>query len=105
MVVVESIDEDAELIFDSDDAHPPRSFRNVPVQGDEQELSPRSFTYFGRHRVVLYRLNPEYAALYEDLENSSLGLTPPPSNIQNGLGIFTGINADTLYINVIAASK
>ncbi|NPD48054.1 MULTISPECIES: DUF4249 family protein [unclassified Lentimicrobium] len=105
MVVVESIDEDAELIFDSDDDHPPRSFRNAPVQGDEQELSPRSFTYYGRHRVILYRLNPEYAALYEDLGSSSLDLVAPPSNIENGLGIFTGINADTLYVNVIAASK
>lgn len=105
MVVVESIDEDAELIFDTDDEHPPRAFRNAPVQNDEQELSPRSFTYYGRHRVILYRLNPEYAALYEDLGSSSLDLVAPPSNIENGLGIFTGINADTLYVNVISASK
>lgn len=105
MVVVESIDEDAELIFDSDEDHPPRSFRNAPVQGDEQELSPRNFTFFGSHRVILYRLNPEYAALYVDLGSSSLDLTAPPSNIENGLGIFTGINADTLYVNVISASK
>lgn len=105
MVVVESVDEDAELIFDTDDDHPPRAFRNAPVQGDEQELSPMSFTYYGRHRVILYRLNPEYAALYEDLGTSSLDLVAPPSNIENGLGIFTGINADTLYVNVVAASK
>jgi len=25
----------------------------------------------------------------------------PPTNIENGLGIFTGINTDTLYIEVI----
>lgn len=105
MVVVESIDEDADLIFDTDEDHPPRSFRNAPVQGDEQELSPRNFTYFGSHRVILYRLNPEYAALYEDLGSSSLDLVAPPSNIENGLGIFTGINADTLYVNVVSASK
>jgi len=25
----------------------------------------------------------------------------PPTNIVNGLGIFTGVNTDTLYLNVI----
>ena len=105
MVVIESIEENAETIQDEDDEHPPRSFRNMPIQGEEQELSPMSFTYYGLHRVVLFRLNPEYAALYEDLGNSSLDISTPPSNITNGLGIFTGINADTLYINVVSASK
>ena len=105
MVVIESIDIDAELINDSDDDHPPKTFRNAPIQGDEQELHFRNFTYYGRHRVILYKLNPEYAALYEDLGSSSLDLTAPTSNIENGLGIFTGINADIQFINVVSASK
>lgn len=100
MLVVENIEDDPELIMDEDDDRPPRSFRNEPTQGESQELRGMGFTYYGTHRVILFKLNPEYAALYEDLSTSSLDLTAPPSNITNGLGIFTGINSDTLYIQV-----
>jgi hypothetical protein len=101
MIVVENIEDDPELINDDeDDDRPPRAFRNEPVQNESQELRGMSFTYYGRHRVILFRLNPEYAALYEDLNTTSLDLTAPPSNITNGLGIFTGINSDTLYVQV-----
>jgi hypothetical protein len=103
MLVVENIEEDPELIRDEDDDRPPRAFRNEPTQGESQEIRGMGFTYYGRHRVVLFKLNPEYAALYEDLNTTSLDLTAPPSNITNGLGIFTGINSDTLYININAA--
>ncbi len=103
MLVVENIEDDPELIREEDDDRPPRSFRNEPTQGESQEIRGMGFTYYGRHRVVLFKLNPEYAALYEDLNTTSLDLTAPPSNITNGLGIFTGINSDTLYINVNAA--
>lgn len=102
MIVVENIEENP-ILIDDDEDRPVRTFRNAPLQGDTQELSPRSFVYFGRHRVILFKLNPEYAALYEDLETTSLDLSAPPTNIQNGLGIFTGYNSDTLYLNVVAA--
>jgi hypothetical protein len=52
------------------------------------------------HAVILYKLNPEYSTLYDDSGNSSINLKAPYSNITNGLGIFTGMNADTLYLNV-----
>lgn len=99
MIVVENIEDDPELINQNDD-RPLRAFRNEPTQGDSQEIRGMGFTYYGRHRVILFRLNPEYAALYEDLNTTSLDLTAPPSNITNGLGIFTGINSDTLYVQV-----
>jgi hypothetical protein len=51
--------------------------------------------------LILYHLNADYAALYNDTGNSSQNLTNPTTNIENGLGIFTGINADTLLLNVI----
>jgi len=49
---------------------------------------------------VLYHLNPEYAALYKFSGNTSLNIREPTTNIENALGIFTGINADTLKIYV-----
>jgi|GEM_PF-3446219 len=33
--------------------------------------------------------------------NNTQSYEEPPSNIRNGLGIFTGIHAGTLYVNVI----
>jgi Domain of unknown function (DUF4249) len=76
-------------------------FRTEPSQTTSQELSFRQFTYLGNHRVVLYRIWPEYAALYEDNGNNSNNLAEPPTNVVNGRGIFTGINtADTLYVKV-----
>jgi hypothetical protein len=101
MIVVENTELDPILINTSTD-RPIRIFRNTPTQGSSQELPPMSFTYYGQHRVILYKLNAEYAALYEQLNKSSLDIKAPPSNVVNGLGIFTGINSDTLYIQVVS---
>lgn len=100
MIVVENIENTLELI-DSNTDRPVRKFRNVPTQGSETELDAQTFMYYGTHRIILYHLNSEYAALYEQLSRSSLDITAPPSNVENGLGIFTGINSDTLFVEVI----
>lgn len=102
MAVVENIEENPELINTSTD-RPARTFRNSPIQGEAQELNPMSFSYYGKHQIILFKLNAEYAALYEEMGTSSLDITAPPSNIYNGLGIFTGINSDTLFIDVVEA--
>jgi hypothetical protein len=101
MIVVENVEVNPVLINESTD-RPIRIFRNTPTQGGSQDLPPMSFTYYGLHRVILFKLNAEYAALYEQLSNSSLDIKAPPSNVVNGLGIFTGINSDTLYIKVVS---
>ncbi|AXY72635.1 DUF4249 family protein [Paraflavitalea soli] len=76
-------------------------FRVPPLRSDEQQLSLGRFSYYGRHAVLLYRIQPEYAALYEDNSNNSTNLVAPPGNIENGLGIFTGVHAaDTMWIQV-----
>jgi hypothetical protein len=75
-------------------------FRNQPVQSGTYQLSPRDFSYYGNYNVILYKLNADYAALYNSTGNNSQNLTKPISNINNGLGIFSGINADTLKITI-----
>lgn len=76
-------------------------FRVPPLRSDEQQLSLGRFSYYGRHAVLLYRIQPEYAALYENNSNNSTNLVAPPTNIENGLGIFTGVHAaDTMWIQV-----
>jgi hypothetical protein len=62
-------------------------------------------TWFGRF-ISFYRVGFIFniaifaAALYSDNSNSSQNLSNPTTNITNGLGIFTGISSDTLYLQV-----
>jgi hypothetical protein len=77
-----------------------RRFRSQPVQSDFTTIQAQSFQYFGRHRVVLFHLNPDYAALYKQNSTSTQNISTPPTTLTNGLGLFTGINTDTLYVNV-----
>jgi len=60
----------------------------------------RDSLQFGTYQIIVFRVNPEYAALYESSSNSTLSLEEPPTNIVNGLGIFTGVSSDTLYLEV-----
>ena len=78
-------------------------FRRItePSITDFHSINPRrEITQYGTHRVIVFRVSPEYAALYQTSGTSSQSLTEPPSNIDNGLGIFTGVSSDTLYFEV-----
>lgn len=79
---------------------PARRFTNRPIKTNTSSVQSQQFEYFGRYAIILYRLNPDYAALYENDNTSSQNLVTPVSTIENGLGIFTGVNADTLILNV-----
>jgi hypothetical protein len=63
-------------------------------------LRPQEFQYFGKHRLILYHVLPDYASLYSENSTSSQNLTNPSTSIMNGYGIFTGLNSDTLYFTV-----
>lgn len=75
-------------------------FRSNPLQSNIFDIRSRQFQYYGRHWVILYKINAEYAALYQNNGNSSLNIKTPYTNVTNGLGIFTGINADTVKVRV-----
>ena len=77
-----------------------RRFRSQPVQGTETRLRSQQFQYFGKHNLVLLKVNPDYVALYNSSGTTSQNISTPPTTITNGLGIFTGINADTLAFSV-----
>jgi hypothetical protein len=82
------------------DRGPQRRFNNAPIQGTSNNLQPQSFEFFGKYAVILYRLNADYAALYVNNSTTSQNISTPVSTIENGNGIFTGVNADTLVLNV-----
>jgi hypothetical protein len=77
-----------------------RRFRSQPVQGITTRLRSQQFQYFGRYNIVLLKVNPDYAALYNTSGTTSQNISTPPTTITNGLGIFTGVNADTLSFSV-----
>jgi hypothetical protein len=72
-----------------------------PVSGTQVDIHPMSIRYFGKNRIVLYHITPEYSTFFVQQASTSQSYQEPPSNIDNGLGIFTGINTDTLYLEVI----
>jgi hypothetical protein len=104
MIVVESIDPNAEAINSNNNPNggkgSPRRFRNRPDIMNTFELQSRQFQYYGLTNIILFHINPEYVALYNAPTNNSQNLQPPPSNVTNGLGIFTGVAADTIQILV-----
>lgn len=100
LVVVENIEANPVPIRDTSDGRPERVFRNQPTTSATYEIRAMEFQYYGWHRIILFHLNPDYAALYNTSSNSSQSLSTPQSDISNGEGIFTGINADTLMLNV-----
>ena len=77
-----------------------RFFRLTPTQANNQQIRAQQFQYFGSHNMILYHVDADYASLYNSNGTNSTNLTAPFTNVTNGLGIFTGINADTLPLSV-----
>ena len=77
-----------------------RRFVQRPTAGDSALVSARSLSWFGRHRVRLYRVNEEYADLYEGLNQDSRDLNEPPSNVRGALGVFSAFSADSAFFVV-----
>ena len=75
-------------------------FREQPTNSNHYELNPRSFKYYGEHRVILYRIEPEYVLYFQENSNSSLSISEIKANVVNGLGIFTAINSVSAYLYV-----
>ncbi len=70
-----------------------RRFVSLPTPADSATVSQLSLTHLGEHRIRLYRVNQEYADLYEGRVQDSRDLNEPPSNIVGGLGVFSAFAA------------
>jgi len=77
------------------------TFVTQPEITDAHSINARrDLTQFGTYRIVVFRVNAEYVALYESAGSSSQTISEPPNNIDNGLGIFTGVSSDTVFLEV-----
>jgi hypothetical protein len=101
LVLVENMETSPEAIRDFGSKAPPAfRFKKQPTTSNTEAVRGQEFQYFGKHRIVLYHVLPDYATLYDQTSTSSQNLTNPSTSISNGYGIFTGLNTDTLYITV-----
>jgi hypothetical protein len=97
------------LVFKNDDANTyasaggnlPSNFSIDVKKVETYDVTYRPFKYAGFYNVILFTVNKEYSdILTTNTNTSSQNLTNPPGNIQNGYGIFTGMQADTIRLNV-----
>ena len=101
LVLVENMESYLDPIRDFGNKTPPGNmFRKSPTNSASEEIRSNDFQYYGTHRIILYHVLPDYAALYDRGSTSSQNLTNPSTSITNGYGIFTGLNSDTLYVEV-----
>ncbi|WP_121808833.1 DUF4249 family protein [Mucilaginibacter kameinonensis] len=64
-------------------------------------ITQTTFKYYGHYKVILLRVNDEYInVLTSNTRGSSQNLVNTPTNVVNGLGIFTAMQADTLNLRV-----
>jgi len=78
------------------------SFRFIsePSQDSSFDIVGVSLETYGLHVAKVYRVNPEYEDLFNNLEQDSRDLNEPPSNIVNALGIFTAFAGDSVFFEV-----
>jgi hypothetical protein len=106
LVVIECLESVLDPVREFNDSIPAGNmFRKTPVTSQGIEIRPQEFQYFGRHRIILFHVLPDYASLYDEKVSSSQNLTNPSTSIKNGYGIFTGLNSDTLFIQVNEAAR
>ncbi len=78
----------------------PRRYISQPINRDFYRINQLAVSHYGMHRVKLYRINQEYADLYQSREQDTRDLNEPLSNIENGLGVFSAFASDSLFFMV-----
>lgn len=99
-VVVENID-DNPVAIESEFQRGPGRFISAPVPSNEYAVNAMMMTHFGNHVVKVYRVNQEYADLYESRDQDSRDLNEPMTNIENGLGVFSAFNSNSVYFELL----
>lgn len=106
-VVVEGMDDDAEAIFPEQFQERLRRFRFISEPTIDNFFIVRLLLLeaLGPHQAKVYRVNAEYAQLYENRTQDSRDLNEPPSNIRNGLGVFSAFNSSSVTFEVARTAQ
>ena len=83
-VDVEGLNPEAESIFPDFIREGAGRFRirSAPTDENFHAIGLRQLEHLGRHRAIVYRVNQEYADLYNNRVQDSRDLNEPPSNIR-----------------------
>ena len=73
----------------------------VPSTDTVLTVSGALLPSYGPYMVKIYKVNQEYADLYESETQDSRDLNDPPSNIINARGIFSAFASDSISFEVI----
>ena len=102
-VVIESLDPNAEPIIPEQFQGRFGGFRLIaqPTRDDVEVIGLGRLEVLGAHRVRVYRINDEYADLYENRTQDSRDLNEPPTNVRGGLGVFSAFASDSAFFTVV----
>ena len=95
-VVISSVEENPESIFpDFIGQRIGGRFRFIsePTRDNFFEVNLLLLEGIGEHQIKVYRVNQEYADLYDNRTQDSRDLNQPPDNIVGALGIFSAFNS------------
>lgn len=106
-VDVRGLEEDHEAIFPDFLGQRIGRFRFIsePTRDSFFEINLLILEGIGSHEVRVYRVNQEYADLYENREQDSRDLNEPPNNVDGALGIFSAFNSVSVPFEVIRATE
>ena len=106
-ISIESVATENDPIFPVDFPQEGRDFlsqfRFAPqaIEEDTFSIVGIAFENYGYHRAKVYRVNQEYADLFNNPEQDSRDLTEPPSNVINGFGIFSAFASDSVFFDIV----
>ena len=102
-ITIDNVEDNPEAIETNGQFTPPgiKRFISAPTNRNDYRIQRFSITHYGLHRVRVYRVNQEYADLYDTRQQDSRDLNEPLTNIVNGLGIFSAFNSIEIYFIAI----
>ncbi|MNX81687.1 hypothetical protein D3C86_1133820 [compost metagenome] len=86
--------------INSRDTRPYADSEAILGQVSTYQTQQMMFNFSGNYKVLLFRINKEYSDALNSGGGTSLNLANPYTNVQNGLGIFTAMQADTVDLLV-----
>jgi hypothetical protein len=100
-IVIENMESDPEAIATGGFGNRgPSRFLSQPMSQSHYSISQMNLSYYGKHKIKIYRINQEYADLYRSRQQDSRDLNEPLTNITDGLGIFSAFNSIEGYFYV-----
>jgi len=97
-IFVKNLDQNPVPINNANNAEASQNPFRIIHQNHTVELKSSHFSHYGEYEIYVTAVNEEYARIYET--NSPGTFSAAPSNIQNGLGVFTNFNGKSETIVV-----